>query len=337
LHFGLFSIGPFGPDETACSAETADPGKTVVEAEQETVGHVRRFGGIGAMIDRPGIKLTVTDAKRLEATGPLAARAIQFARQVASALGLKREPACRIEVDSASREHIGLGTGTQLGLAVALAIQAVYGRIPGLPEEQARCAGRGERSAIGIFGFAIGGLLVEAGKRRAEEISPLVARVDMPEAWRFLLLVPKTEVGLHGDQERCAFAELPAAPRSTTERLTRMALLELLPAAIEKDFTGFSRSLYHFGQTAGDCFAMAQHGTFHSRRAVELIAQLQTLGVEGVGQTSWGPTLFALLPDEAAANDVALRLQSQIDLPDYDCIVATPNNQGARLEIESRD
>jgi beta-ribofuranosylaminobenzene 5'-phosphate synthase len=336
LHFGLFSIGPFGPGEPASAGETAGS-DVAADAGQGDAGPVRRFGGIGAMIARPGIKLTVTDAQKLEAVGPLAARAAQFARQVGAAIGLKREPACRIDVDSQSREHIGLGTGTQLGLAVALAIQALYGRIPGLPEQQARCVGRGERSAIGIFGFAMGGLLVEPGKRRAEEISPLVARVDLPSAWRFLLLMPKTGVGIHGEEERRAFTQLPVVPRATTDALAREALLNLLPAAVEGDFKGFSRSLFRFGHTAGNCFAMTQHGAFHSPRAAELIAQLQRLGIEGVGQSSWGPTLFALLPDEAAAANVAAQFQDRANLTDYDCLVTPPDNQGAQLEVESLD
>ncbi len=316
LHFGLFSIGPF---DAAADEGNAEP--------------TRRFGGVGAMISRPGISLTIKNSRSLEATGPLAKRAVQFARRVGSKIGLKTDPACRIDIVSASREHIGLGTGTQLGLAVALGIQALYGRLPGMPADQARFSGRGERSAIGTHGFAMGGLLVEAGKRSAEEISPLVARVEMPSAWRFLLLLPTSGVGIHGDEERRAFAQLPDVPRSITAELTHEALLHLLPAAAEGDFASFSRSLFRFGHTAGNCFAAAQHGAFHSRRAAELIATLGRAGVEGVGQSSWGPTLFALLPDEPAAETVANQLRSQADLHDYECVVAAPDNQGAQLEI----
>ena len=79
----------------------------------------------------------------------------------------------------------------------------------------AEAAGRGRRSAIGTYGFALGGLLVEAGKWAANGsgrpgpadqvsaaprqpnglsppdrgISPLIAQVPMPVDWRWVLVM----------------------------------------------------------------------------------------------------------------------------------------------------
>ena len=130
------------------------------------------------------------------------------------------------------------------------------------------------------------------------------------------------------------FARLPPVPREVTERFTAEALLHLLPAAVEADFGEFSRSLHHYGQLAGNCFAAQQHGTYHDRRTAELAAQLRKLGIEGVGQSSWGPTLFALLADEASAQDAAARLQATADLSDYECRIVAPNNHGAQVNVE---
>ena len=58
--------------------------------------------------------------------------------------------------------------------------------------------GRGERSAIGTHGFARGGLLVEGGKRAAGSVSRLIARLELPDAWRFVLLIDRERRGLSG-------------------------------------------------------------------------------------------------------------------------------------------
>src|SRR5690348_12091946 len=76
----------------------------------------RQFGGAGAMIDAPGVRLCARSADRLSAAGPLAERVMEFARRFALADGEASEPACHFEVESAPEDHTGLGTGTQLGL-----------------------------------------------------------------------------------------------------------------------------------------------------------------------------------------------------------------------------
>jgi beta-ribofuranosylaminobenzene 5'-phosphate synthase len=302
LHFGMLSFGQSG---------------------------VRQFGGVGLMIAEPRIRLQITAAERFEAVGPLADRAVQFAQRVIEKLGLTHSTGCRIEVESAPREHVGLGTGTQLGLAIAAGLHALHSLPPASPAELARLAGRSQRSSIGTHGFARGGLLVEAGRRAAGEPSPLVARVELPEEWRFLLLVPKRATGLFGEAERAAFASIPPIPPAVTDALAREALMNMLPAAIEGDFVEFSRSLFLYGATAGKCFAAHQRGAFLDRRTAELAELLRSLGVEGVGQSSWGPTLFAALPSESAGHELAARLAAATDLGDYDRLVVRPDNAGA--------
>ena len=314
LHFGMFSFG-HGFDHSS----------------------PRQFGGVGLMVAEPGIQLNVKPAPRLEAVGPHAERALDFVRRSAAALKLPALPQCRIHIETAPREHIGLGTGTQLGMAVATAIHILAGEPLGLPGELASSVGRGHRSAIGAHGFAVGGLMVEAGKRRADDVSPLVARMELPAAWRILLLLPKKTTGLHGDAERQAFARLPPVPPETTAALSTEALLHLLPAAADADFKVFSASLYRFGQIAGSCFSSQQEGTYSDQRTARLARRLREFGVEGVGQSSWGPTLFAVVHEEAAGQDIATRLRDEADSADYDCIVTACESHGAKIEVESVD
>ena len=165
LHFGLVSFG----------------------------GQSRRgFGGIGAMVAPPVLRVRVSSAQHFAVQGPLAERAENVTRELVRLGRLPAELPCRIEVVEAPGEHRGLGVGTQVTLAVATALLRWFDR----PTTDVRVTdvgelavalGRGRRSAIGAHGFVHGGLLVDGGAREpcgtARYIAPLIARVELPTAW----------------------------------------------------------------------------------------------------------------------------------------------------------
>ena len=293
----------------------------------------RQFGGAGVMVARPALRLRISSSEKLEAHGPSAARAIQFARRVARSLGLAEEPRCRIEVLASPPEHVGLGSGTQLGMAVAAGVaQFCTGRMP-TAVELAQAVGRGVRSAVGVHGFAHGGLIYEAGKTSDEEISPMVDRIALPEEWRFVLLRPAGQKGLSGDREREAFKNLPPVDCQTTDELRCEIESRLLPAAAAGCFETFSESLYRFGTKAGNCFAAYQGGPFAGPRLAELVEVIRSLGVVGVGQSSWGPTLFALLADEDQASTFVQRFSALPAAKGLHVTITPAANRGARVRV----
>ncbi len=305
LHFGLFSFG-------------------------RTEG--RQYGGVGMMVERPGLRLTIERADNTHAEGPLAERAVEFVRQVTERVEHSRAKTdYRIVIEASPPDHIGLGTGTQLGLAVAAGVLRLSKLELSPPDELARLAGRGGRSAVGTYGFLHGGLLMEAGKNPGDTISPLIDRVELPDAWRFVLIRPLEATGLSGEDEQQAFATLPPVPDSVTQELFAEAKQTLLPAATNKNYDAFSRSLGHYSRLAGECFAARQGGPYAGERAKRMIDLLRSLGVEGVGQSSWGPTLFALQPDQGAAERLAAKLQSLAEDP-LNIVITPPANRGATIE-----
>lgn len=80
----------------------------------------RRFGGLGVAIPTPSLRLEARRADRVEATGPDGERAAAFAERCLARFGISGGVA--ITVHRAIPEHAGLGSGTQLGLAVARAL-----------------------------------------------------------------------------------------------------------------------------------------------------------------------------------------------------------------------
>jgi beta-ribofuranosylaminobenzene 5'-phosphate synthase len=273
LHFGLLGWGPDAP---------------------------RQFGGVGLMVDDPGITLTARPAPAWSAEGPLAERVLRVARSVA---GQAPVPTAAFAVASAPSEHVGLGVGTQLSLAVAQAL-LVLGQATDVPLERlAQLTGRGLRSGIGLHGFRHGGLLVDGGRGRSQTVPPLLARLDFPPEWSVLLVNPARGPGLHGAAETKAFATLPPIPDRVTDRLCRTVLLGLMPAVLERDLDAFGASLSELQEQVGRCFAPAQGGTVASADSAAVVRHLRALGLRGVGQSSWGPTLYGFCETDRPTRD----------------------------------
>lgn len=300
-------------------------------------GHpgVRQFGGVGIMIQTPGLRVRISRAETFQARGRLAHRVGDFLAHIACGEPTAAPPPCLVQIEHSPPQHIGLGTGTQLGMALALGWRTLNG-LPELPApELARLIGRGMRSAIGLHGFLQGGLLLETGKLRADEISPLFARVELPEDWRFVLMHPRDGEGLSGAVERRAFRELPPVDCSITDRLCRLAILDILPAARDADFQAFSDAVHEYGHKAGSCFSSQQEGgSYATSKTTDLVHQIRSWGIRGVGQSSWGPLVFAILPDATTAMNFVHRMRQRREFTDLTCAVSAPDNHGARVSLD---
>lgn len=294
-----------------------------------------QFGGVGAMIEGPAVCLRIEPADEFSATGPLRERVELFATTISQRWQLSALPAVKIEVVTAPREHIGLGAGTQLGHAVAAGLGEALGRAWRDPHRLARLTQRGRRSAVGTYGFLLGGLIVDGGHAEGETLGRLVHRSDLPTAWRFVLFMPRTDIGCAGSAEEQAFAKLPPVARDVTVELERIAMDELVPAAETANFHMFSDALYRYGTLAGGCFAPVQGGVFGSPRTTALIAWLRHQGLAGVGQSSWGPTVFALEANQQSAEQLAAEFACYPHASDYDVLI-TPAQPGTGPQIESR-
>lgn len=261
----------------------------------------RGFGGCGLMVEAPAVRVAVERAADWSADGPAADRALAVARRVAG------DQPHRVVVEACPPEHVGLGVGTQLSLAVARAVMRSLGQ-PGLPAaELARLAGRGDRSGIGVHGFERGGFLTDGGKRDGEEISPLVVRAEFPPEWQIVLFVPPVPSDWHGDREQSAFAALDGT--AADDALCRLVLLGLLPALAERDLDTFGEALFEYNVRAGEPFRLAQGGTYATAATAELIGWLRREGVRGAGQSSWGPAVFAVVSDDDRAMAVVEGVQ----------------------------
>ncbi len=239
-------------------------------------------------------------ARHFGATGFEAERVARLVRLLADAHDLAADVA--VDVASAIPAHAGLGSGTQLALAVALAFRRFHGVAPDTPADAAMLL-RGARSGVGVALFDSGGFLVDAGHGAAAALPPIVSRLTFPRDWRVVLLLDDDLEGAHGEAERAAFAALPLFPPEAAADICRRTLMQALPGVADADFAAFGAGLSAIQRRLGDHFAPAQGGgRFTSPRVGAVAAALERAGALGIGQSSWGPTGFAFArdPDEAA-------------------------------------
>jgi beta-ribofuranosylaminobenzene 5'-phosphate synthase len=303
----------------------------------------RAFGSVGLTIDAPGTRVT---AQHSDETQILGAHTDAQRERITQYLSLLHDayggPPVVIDVRRTPRAHAGLGSGTQLALAVGTAFVRLLGRSPPTAD-LARLLGRGARSGIGVLGFDHGGLIVDSGPGGSgphikSRVPSILTRQPFPEAWRILLVDHTRQQGLHGDEERRALATLAPFPQALAAHLCHLVLMLVLPGIAEHDFDAFARGIGELQQTVGEYFSPAQGGVFSSSAvAAALSAGAEAVAAAtqhrvGIGQTSWGPTGFAFLRNaEDAEYALAAAMEATRGLPGVVCSVAAGSNRGALI------
>jgi beta-ribofuranosylaminobenzene 5'-phosphate synthase len=257
----------------------------------------RKFGSLGVTLEEPRTVLTVRGADKLEVSGASGERARRIAMRLMDGMGLTG--GFEIAIDEAIPEHAGLGSGTQLALALGAALARCAGQAAD-PRRIALLARRGARSGIGIGAFALGGVILDGGRAEEDDTPPpIVSRLDFPEPWRVLLIVDPKNGGLHGPAEYEAFRLLPQFPERLAADLSRLMLMQALPALAEADLPRFGEAVSELQRRVGDYFSPVQGGRFSSPHVAAALAWLEAAGIAGFGQSSWGPTGFAFAASPA--------------------------------------
>jgi beta-ribofuranosylaminobenzene 5'-phosphate synthase len=263
----------------------------------------RPFGSFGLSLDQPSTRLTLERADALRVTGPEHERAVRYLTAIAASCEV--EPHLALCLTEAIPPHAGLGSGTQLALAVGSAFAALEG-FNLLPQEIARRLERGARSGIGIFTFEQGGAVLDSGPRLRGGLPELAGRLPFPAAWRILLIFDPNSTGLAGASEAAAFASLPDFPEAETAELYRRINNAALPALAACDFQSFCAQIGYLQSRMGTYFASLQGGPYTSPAVSDVLGWLSAQGLIGIGQSSWGPTGFAFVAS-AAEGEVLLR------------------------------
>lgn len=290
----------------------------------------RRFGSLGITLDKPYTRIHLSHASETDVVGPDAERARRYLALLADEFRL--DAGFRLIVDDAIPAHAGLGSGTQMALAVGAAVARLCDLEDG-PRDIAERLDRGARSGIGLGAFETGGVLLDGGRGKADRPPPIISRTPFPEDWRILLIFDRGREGLHGGDEVEAFAKIPPFPAESAGHLCRLAVMSVLPALAERDVDRFGAAVAEIQRVVGDHFAPAQGGRFASPDVADVLAWLESEGIAGVGQSSWGPTGFALLASQDDADRLLAAARSRWpQTTQLDFAVCRGANRGAAIE-----
>jgi beta-ribofuranosylaminobenzene 5'-phosphate synthase len=307
----------------------------------------RLYGSIGVAISQPRLVLRAKVSDRLQIEGLEAERISTYAQRFMARYGLST--GVHLQLLSGIPAHVGLGSGTQLALAVGSAIARLAGLRLSIAEI-ALAVGRGVHSGIGIATFQHGGFVLDGGHRLLSDnngsftknerkrqtgkdsVPPLLIKHPMPENGFFVMIIPKADPGFSGEKEQGAFLQLPVAPSNLVEKISWVLLMKMLPALVEKDIANFGQALTSIQYMVGDCFASAQGGRFAAPLLEKLVDFLLAKGAAGAGQSSWGPTVYGLVQGREQAQTLARDAQNFLDgLGGGQALCVRSHNRGAQV------
>jgi beta-ribofuranosylaminobenzene 5'-phosphate synthase len=291
----------------------------------------RLFGGLGVGINHPNVILEAQRSERLAVTGEKTEKVKTLAKRFLETYNIKAN--ANIDVKQSIPEHAGLGSGTQLALAVATALSKLFD-VKASFQELAKTMGRGQRTGIGTTIFEKGGFVVDGGKNTSKNSFPAtIFRQPFPQNWLFVVAIPRINKGLAKSEETAAFKALSPMKAEDAGRMCRLTMMKLLPSLIERDIKSFGEALTQIQIVIGDYFAEAQGGTYSSQTATEGIALMQKLGAYGAGQSSWGPAFYGVTQKEKA-KEIQLKVKAFLSKGvGGQVFVAKANNRGAYIKV----
>lgn len=230
--------------------------------------------------------------------------------------------------------HSGLGSGTQISLAVGKIILKLNGLDMAAPEI-AKIVGRGGTSGIGVRAFDQGGFIIDGGHRIDEKSdflpssaslaspAPLITRYNFPEDWNIILAIPNVSAGASGPKEVNIFQKYCPIPLKEVQELSHVLLMKMMPAVVEADISSFGDSVNQI-QTVGfkKIEVELQHHLVH-----DLIDTMRSAGAAGVGMSSFGPTVYAIADNNS--KEIARSAKHTMDEIGGEIIITKAQNSGA--------
>jgi beta-ribofuranosylaminobenzene 5'-phosphate synthase len=289
----------------------------------------RRFGSIGVAISDLKTRIAIEHASATRIVGAEGDRAERYLDVMRRDLAL--DDSYRVEVLDTVPAHSGLGSGTQLALAIAAGVRRLHGLPLDIVADAVRLE-RGARSGAGIGLFRDGGVVVDGGRGPTSAPAPIIARMPFPEQWRIVLILDPSRQGKHGPDERAAFETLPPFPGDAAAHLCRLLVMRALPSLAERDLAGFGSAIAEMQERRGDHYAPAQNGSRFMSPDVGAVAEsLADAGGFGIGQSSWGPTGFAFASSRADAERLAALARRHPNARGLDIRICAGLNRGAEL------
>jgi len=263
------------------------------------------YGSLGAAIEIPQFTLTVKECDKLsiEASSDYAKELI---KHVSDYLGVR--DVC-VSLSGYVKHHVGLGSTTRIVMAALVGITTLK-RMDVNVIDLAFKLGRGKVSSVGIYSFMYGNLVVDTGFKVSNSSrgypKPLVI-IPIPRDWYVVIALPEDRIGLREDEENKILSNVEVFHDQSD---LYKHVVTLMTAAMHKDFKLFSESLRNIQLLTGKYFSKYQGGIFCCDVSYDIIKIMEENGIKGVGQSSWGPTVYGFTNSYLKAVEVRNNIHS---------------------------
>ena len=138
----------------------------------------------------------------------------------------------------------------------------------------------------------------------------MIFQHPLPDDWHFVLATPRAAPGLSGSAEQRAFRDLPPMDAERVGRICRLTLIQVAPAVLTGDIRTFGAAITEIQEMVGEYFAPSSGRPLRDPTGCEVAELALARGAHGVGQSSWGPTVFALTGARSAARALAASIRA---------------------------
>ncbi|WXG40186.1 MAG: beta-ribofuranosylaminobenzene 5'-phosphate synthase [Candidatus Freyarchaeum deiterrae] len=298
-------------------------------------------GGIGVTLNYPNVIIEAEPADNIVVEGEKRELVESITRNAVNKISPGN--GIRIKVISTIPEHVGLGSKTQLSLAIATAVNRISGSNFSV-RELVRIISRAGTSGIGVAAFERGGFILDSGHtfgpgKQKEKFSPssashappapVIIRQDVPEDWFFVIGISNVDKGAHGAREVEIFEKCCPVPVGEVEKLSHLILMKTLPALVDKDIETFGNSLYEI-QKIG--FKKIEVG-LQDPVVKKLMDFMMVKGAYGSGVSSFGPAVYGLV--SGIENAEKLSLETDLFLKNHtggEVFISGVNNNGVEVK-----
>lgn len=305
-------------------------------------------GGIGLMLDQPNVVLEVSNnADEF---------AIECDRYYKESVHVINEKASKIfklfRINNKNfhfhlikyyPSHVGLGSKTQLSLAIGTAISILKNmEIP--LREITKMVERGGTSGIGWRGFETGGFILDGGHdfgtgKEKESFSPssssttidpalTIMRYKIPDNWRFLLVIPNVRPGANGQEEVEIFKKYTPIPREEVSEASHQILMKVLPGLLKNNLECFGEGLKRIQNVGFKKIEIS----LQNQIVKDLLKFFEEKGVKAYGMSSFGPSIIGITESDSEAEKLKEEAENFLGDIGGHFYVCKPNNTGAKIE-----
>lgn len=323
LHFGLVEICPDQPHLFGGLGVTIDQPETSLVAEAHTgkfcdISHYE-IENAGSWL--PRIETVLEKFNQTFVQDHASPSTSIFSEKQAVNLRLVKPP----------EAHAGLGSGTQIACSMATLLaairlesihkqciqsafevweQATFPDNLSILKRLADITGRGKRSYVGLAGHLYGGLIVDHGVHEINGGERTITRIAIPDGWHALLAYSQKLATISGKQELDYFTYC-AKPNLKRNQMLSLIVDEIIPAIENAEMDRFGNALFEYGRLGGEIFQAVQSGLYRDSEVTALIEAIRQFGILATGQTSWGPTVYAIVPTWSDADHLQRKLQTK--------------------------